>query len=173
MAKSDRRARSRLQNSRLSLQRYGVSGKGLAAELVGRITGLVWQALKILVKIILRWLHGYWRYLQVLTISVFFYVVVFLIMTRVQPAAIANIPLPDSYLLFQIPLFGGNFFFGSFLLQSKRLGLWLAITIGLILFFKLGRFAFTGGVIIFISVTSALLLFALHLKKLGIIKGHG
>ncbi|MDR0463175.1 MAG: hypothetical protein LBG64_03075 [Pseudomonadales bacterium] len=112
------------------------------------------------------WFHGYWKYLQVLTISVFFYLIVFLILTRVAPQNIANIPFADTYFLFQLPLLMGNFFFFTFLFQSRRLGLWFALTVFLILFFRLGRFYFSTGLVIFISVTSVLILFGLIGKKL-------
>lgn len=111
------------------------------------------------------WLRGYWKYLQVFTISIFFYLIVFFIVTKVFPRTLANIPLADTYLLFQLPLFFGNFFFGTFLLQSKRLGLWLSTTIFIILFFKLGAFTFNAGLIIFITLVSVGTLFILIGKK--------
>ncbi|MDO5561258.1 MAG: hypothetical protein Q4G02_00570 [bacterium] len=105
--------------------------------------------------------RDYYRYLQVLTLAIFCYVLVFLIWQFVPPAQIANWPLPDCYLPFQAILFAGNFFFFTFLTQNRRFGLYLATIIYLWLFFKLQHFVFTLPLILAWAISSIGLFFLL------------
>lgn len=86
---------------------------------------------------------GYYQYLQIFIIAIFFYVLAFLLLRFVYPEQIANWLLPDFYLPLQLTLLGGNFFFFTFVTQNRRLGLWLALSIFLWLFFRLQHFVFT------------------------------
>jgi hypothetical protein len=136
-----KKAKSRLSKNafvprRLSGQNVGDKARAIVVVVAKKI----WQVLKLAAKIAWQWLKNYYHYLQVLTVSLFFFAIVFLIVTRISPSSIANIPLPDTYLLLQIPLFLGNFFFGTFLFQNKKLGLLFAVAIAVILFFKFQHF---------------------------------
>lgn len=86
---------------------------------------------------------GYYQYLQVFTISLFFYALAVVIFRYAHPEQIANWLLPDLYLPLQLFLGLGNFFFFTFLTQNRRLGLWLSLIIFLWLFFRLQHFVFT------------------------------
>ncbi len=86
---------------------------------------------------------GYYQYLQILTLALFFYVLAIVIFRYAYPEQIANWFLPDLYLPLQLPLWAGNFFFFTFLTQNRRLGLWLSLIIFLWLFFRLQHFIFT------------------------------
>lgn len=101
---------------------------------------------------------GYYQYLQVLTISLFFYALAGIIFRYAHPEQIANWLLPDLYLPLQLLLGAGNFFFFTFLTQNRRLGLWLSLIIFLWLFFRLQHFVFTLPLIL-AWLTSASVLF--------------
>ncbi len=73
-------------------------------------------------------------YLQVLILALFFYFLTFLLMTNVHPSQVANFPLTDTYLIFQLLLAGGNFFFFTFLTQKKSLGAIFSLIIAIFLF---------------------------------------
>ncbi len=88
-------------------------------------------------------LIGYYQYLHILIVAGFFYALAGAIFYWVRPEQIANWPLPDMYLPMQMVLFGGNFFFFTFLSQNRRIGLWLALVILIGLFFQLQHFIFT------------------------------
>lgn len=94
-------------------------------------------------KRVLDFFAGYYQYLQVLTISLFFYALVIIIFRYAYPEQIAHWLLPDLYLPLQLLLGAGNFFFFTFATQNRRLGLWLSLIIFLWLFFRLQHFVFT------------------------------
>jgi hypothetical protein len=81
--------------------------------------------------------HRYWRYLPILLLSLPFYLGTYYIFSQVHPATIEHILIPNSYLLLQLSLFLGNFFFLSFLLLSTRRGFELTLVLNFALFLKL------------------------------------
>ena len=110
-------------------------------------------------------IHGYYQYLQVLILAIFFYALVFLIWQLVPPAQIANWILPDLYLPLQALLFASNFFFFTFLTQNRRLGFYFALIIFSWLFLKLQHFVFTLPLILAWLMSSLSLLLLLCYNK--------
>jgi hypothetical protein len=105
-----------------------------------------------------KFLIGYFNYLQVLILALFLYLLVWLLMHHVEPAALADWLWPDSFLVWQILFAAANFFTGTFIFQNRRLGAWLAGTLASIMFFKFSHFVFTLPLIIAL-ITSSVLLF--------------
>ena len=112
-----------------------------------------------------KFLAGYYTYLQILVIAIFFYALTFLIFRFVYPSSLANFFLPDLYLPLQLTLFAGNFFFFTFLTQNRRWGLWFSLIICLWLFFKLQHFVFTLPLTVAWIATSIFLFCYLILMK--------
>ena len=96
----------------------------------------------------LNWWLNYGQYLQLLVLAGFFYLLVGLLMRNVPPSRIAHWLLPNTYLAWQLLLLGGNFFFFTFLWQSRLLGV---LSAGLILswfFFRFQQIVMTWPVIL-------------------------
>jgi hypothetical protein len=110
---------------------------------------------------IVQFILGYSQYLQLLIIAAFLYLLTWLLVNYIAPETVADWFWPDSYLPFQILLGLGNFFGFTFITQSRRFGLWAAIVIATILFFKLAHFVITlplGLGLIFWSIALLILL---------------
>ncbi len=114
-----------------------------------------------MLKKILKFIIHYFYYLHLLIIAAFLYILIGLIWHYVSPASLAHWFWPDSYFIFQLLLFIANFFFFTFIFQNRRLGLWLALCIFSLLFFKFAHFAFTLALIFGLIVSFILLLLIL------------
>lgn len=104
-----------------------------------------------------RFLLNYLKFLPLLLITLFFYLLLYFIFQTIAPASLANWLYPDSYLLVQLLLGCGNFFLITFLTQDKKLGLWGALSIFLYLFFKLAHFVYTPILVLSFILTVILL----------------
>ncbi len=119
-----------------------------------------------MLKKILKFIIHYFYYLHLLVIAFFIYILVGLIWHYLSPASLAHWFWPDSYFIFQLLFFIANFFFFTFIFQNRRLGLWLALSIFSLLFFKFAHFAFTFPLILGLVFSCALLLFIIWLYPL-------
>lgn len=82
-------------------------------------------------------LKQYLDLIPTLTVAMFSYFLLWLLMNYIHPTKIQNWIFPNSYLPFHI-LFGlANFFLFSFLFQRKIWGFFISIFIGWLLFLKL------------------------------------
>lgn len=90
----------------------------------------------------------YLRHLPTLIMSLPFGALVYYLLTRVRPDAIAHIGLPNSYLPLLIPFFFFTFWFFSFIFLKARRGLLISIILTLYLFFRLNQVVFTWPVIL-------------------------
>lgn len=102
------------------------------------------------------WRH-YLAYLHILSLGVFFYILLCLLIKYIPPAKIAHWLYQDSYLPMQMLLFCGNFFFFTFLTQNRHLGLWLSMVCFQWLFFILAHFVLTPVLIFSLLISSGLL----------------
>lgn len=91
-----------------------------------------------------RWQWGnYWRTSPLAIMGVFFYFILWMLTGSVAPDSLANWLWPDSYLLVQLLLAGGNFFVFTYFFQSVAWGKWATITVAMIVFFRCAHFIFT------------------------------
>jgi hypothetical protein len=79
----------------------------------------------------------YLNYLPTLVISLPFYVGVYYLVTHFYPSQLRHWLIPNTYLPLQLLLFGGNFFFFSFIFLKARRGFLFSLWFAWSLFLKL------------------------------------
>lgn len=96
------------------------------------------------------------RYIFSLFVALIAYFLLYLLISKVYPSQIQNFLFKNSYLPFFLLTFIANFFFFTFLLLNKNLGLIIAFFINLVLYFKVLsiEFDFLSLLIIFLIVTA-------------------
>ncbi|MCL2110330.1 hypothetical protein FWH30_01995 [Microgenomates group bacterium] len=97
-------------------------------------------------------LAHYYLFLHRLVLAIFGYFFIFLFITNIDPAAIANFIFPDSYLPLALLILGANFFFFSFLWQSKFHGLASAFWLQTYLFLILQKVALTPWLLFLLAL---------------------
>lgn len=104
----------------------------------------------------------YLHYIFSLLIALFFYLLIYLLLTNIYPSQIQNFIFNNSYLPLFLLISIANFFFFTFLLLNKKHGFIIAFIIDLILYFRISHIYFNAAsflVIFFISLGLILLAF--------------
>lgn len=89
----------------------------------------------------------YFKHLPTLVLSLIFYGILFIILTRVDPDTIKNVIAPGFYLPFLLILFLANLFLFSFLFLNSKRGLFYSLLLTTIVFLKMQSVVFTWQVI--------------------------
>jgi len=104
---------------------------------------------------------GYAQKLPTLVFSLFWYGLLFFIISNVRPQSIQNFLIPNFYLPFQIVMFLANWFLGSYVLLNTRRGLIAALFFQSLVFLKFQQ------VILSWQISLGLLLFFVIIERLG------
>ncbi len=108
------------------------------------------------------------KHLPLFVLSLFFYLGAYLVLTKVYPSSIQHFLIPNTYLPLQLALFGGNFFFFSFLLLNTRRGFLFSLVISWGVFVKLqgitNYLPLVGGLLLVVILIEAL--FTITKRKL-------
>ncbi len=105
-------------------------------------------------------IQKYRRHWPLLLLSLPFYGGVYYIIMAVHPDQIQHFLIPNTYLPLQLVLFGGNFFFFSYLLLKTRRGLETSLLLSGVLFLKLQL------IINYLVVTAGLIILILGIEVL-------